>query len=565
MKKINLLLFLLLSIAAIHAQTVTLQVLTGHSGNSINIPINTSSHSVTVYTTVNMPAPPSDSYPGTLKIYYKKDTTSPAIVANGGDSGGLLFLGGTTAVRQILFSLNSAQFYPEGGFIYAEYQTYSGLKYKSSNYPIKIISTPTDPGNGGGSNTCSLYEFVPYNGIPILPHHDPQYQEWYITPENFPYYVFIGPGQPVYSSARINLRDIGASYPSSCDFDIHVRPIFKSIGNVALTIDNTISSSQYITQGTSPQTINGNSATLSYVTGGRGNQVTNIIPLTHYQWQQRIVKTHEINWSGYKNYMATYGWKDIPGANGQNYTPPVTTGVVEYRRLIIENPEDSRFNWNTASSNVISVYTISNTNVGNSICCDQTITDMNNIPAANGTGPIYLTGDLLYQWQSSLDQQTWTNIYGANNYHYQPKSSGRGSGGRRNYPVYLRRIITDRSTDISYISNIVTYNYQIGSSKMNSDITINNLELKSETEIKIKELEITIYPNPTSSILTINQNNDSLPLIVKLFDLTGRQVINDKILNHDSTQIDISELPRGTYIITLENDNQKINKRVIKE
>lgn len=547
-----------------HSQTVTMQVLTGHSGNSINIPVNTLSHSVTVNTTVNTTTSPSDTYPGTLKIYYQKNTTSPAIVTNGGDGGSLLFLGGTTAVRQILFSLNAAQFNPDGGFIYAEYQTYSGLKFKSSNFPVKVTTTPIDPGNGGGSNSCALYEFVPYNGIPILPYHNPQSQEWYIMPENLPYYFFTGPGQPVYSSARINLRDIGTTYPTSCDFDIHVRPIFKSIGNVALTIDNTISSSQYITQGASSQPINGNAATLSYVTGGRGNQVTNIIPLNHYQWQQRIVKTYEINWTGYKNYMATYGWQDIPGATGQNYTPPTTTGIIEYRRLIIENPDDSRFNWNTASSNVVTIYAISNTNIGNSICCNQTITDMNNIPVANGTGPINLIGDLTYQWQSSLDQQNWTNIYGANNYHYQPKSSSRGSGGRRNYPVYMRRILTHNSTGMSYISNIVTYNYQIGASKISSN-SIDNLDFKTETEINSKELDIIIYPNPTSSTLTISSNNSSLPLIVKFFDLTGRQVINNTILSYNSTPIDISNLPRGTYIVTVENNDQKINKRIIKE
>lgn len=562
MKKINILLFLLLSIA-INAQTVSMQVVVGNSGNTINIPINTSSYDVIIATSVSMTTSPSDMYPGTIKIYYQKNATSPAIVANGGDGGSLLFQGATTAVRQILISLNSAQFNADGGFVYAEYQTYSGSKYKSSNFPVKIVPTPTDPGNGG-STSCALYERVPYNGIPILPYHDPQYQEWYILPENVPYYIFNKPGQPVYSAAKISQRNIGSTHPTSCEFTIDVRPIFANIGTPAFTIDNTITSSQYISQGSIPQAITGNSATLYYTTGGRGNQVNHVIPLSSYQWQKRIVQSYEIPWAAYTNYMINYGWQNIPGATGQNYTPPATTGVVEYRRLIIENPEAPYYNWNTAASNVISIYTISNANVGNTICCDQTVTDMSNNPMANGTSPINLSGNIYYQWQSSLDQQNWTNIYMANGYNYKPASSSRGSGGRKNYPVYMRRILIHATTGISYLSNIITYHYQIGLSKMNND-TLNTLELKNEAEVSPKELDIKIYPNPTSSILNINTNTDLSTFTVKIFDLIGRQVVPQNIVNSNSIQINISDLPNGTYIVTIESNDQKINKRIIKE
>lgn len=552
MKKINILLFLLLSIA-INAQTVSMQVVVGNSGNTINIPINTSSYDVIIATSVSMTTSPSDMYPGTIKIYYQKNATSPAIVANGGDGGSLLFQGATTAVRQILITLNSAQFNADGGFVYAEYQTYSGSKYKSSNFPVKIVPTPTDPGNGG-STSCALYERVPYNGIPILPYHDPQYQEWYILPENLPYSTFNGPGQPVYSASKINQRDIGGTYPTSCEFNIYVRPIFTNITS-RFFIDNTIASNQYVNQGTSPQTITGNSAILTYTTGGRGDQVNHVIPLNNYQWQKRIVQSYEIPWAAYTNYMINYGWQNIPGATGQNYTPPATTGVVEYRRLIIENPEAPYYNWNTAASNVISIYTIGNTNVGNTICCNQTITNINNIPTINGNSPISLNGTIYYQWQSSADQQNWSNIYMANSYSYKPASSGRGSGGRRNDTSYMRRILIHMNTGISYISNTVAYTYQIGAAKINADAI--NLELKN--------LDLTIYPNPSQSVLNIDNNNMLLPLTIKFFDLTGRQVADYELTNSNSFQINISTLPKGTYIVTAENNSQKTIKRIIKE
>ena len=73
------------------------------------------------------------------------------------------------------------------------------------------------------------------------------------------------------------------------------------------------------------------------------------------------------------------------------------------------------------------------------------------------------------------------------------------------------------------------------------------------------EMSISVFPNPTSSILNINFDGD---LNLLIYNMLGQQILetNDK-------QIDISGFERGTYILIVQNleSNNSTNFKIIKE
>ena len=68
---------------------------------------------------------------------------------------------------------------------------------------------------------------------------------------------------------------------------------------------------------------------------------------------------------------------------------------------------------------------------------------------------------------------------------------------------------------------------------------------------------ITVYPNPTSGILTIDTRLD---ITVKVYDINGKLMIE-----RDSKRIDFSKWPTGIYNLIIKKDKLTITKRIIKQ
>jgi plastocyanin len=65
---------------------------------------------------------------------------------------------------------------------------------------------------------------------------------------------------------------------------------------------------------------------------------------------------------------------------------------------------------------------------------------------------------------------------------------------------------------------------------------------------------ISVYPNPSSSLLTLRSDNDLAGSHYFICDLAGRQVLTGTLAS-DVTQVDISQLISGIYLIRV--DGQK--------
>ncbi|MCP4442391.1 MAG: T9SS type A sorting domain-containing protein [Aureispira sp.] len=86
-------------------------------------------------------------------------------------------------------------------------------------------------------------------------------------------------------------------------------------------------------------------------------------------------------------------------------------------------------------------------------------------------------------------------------------------------------------------------------------------------DVKALEIELAVYPNPTTSILNIQvEELPSKPLNARLLDVSGKQ-LKALELQDNSTNISVTDLPVGTYILTIEDLQAKTQKsyKIIKK
>ncbi|HWY39039.1 MAG TPA: T9SS type A sorting domain-containing protein [Bacteroidia bacterium] len=72
------------------------------------------------------------------------------------------------------------------------------------------------------------------------------------------------------------------------------------------------------------------------------------------------------------------------------------------------------------------------------------------------------------------------------------------------------------------------------------------------------------YPNPAQTSLTINVPSSSKTSI-KLRNLIGEEVLTTELTNENTTQLDVSKLAPGVYMLEISNTNGKFVKRIVKE
>jgi len=83
-----------------------------------------------------------------------------------------------------------------------------------------------------------------------------------------------------------------------------------------------------------------------------------------------------------------------------------------------------------------------------------------------------------------------------------------------------------------------------------------------QSNLKIKG--VSIYPNPTNSIFTIDSRNQKITGI-EIYSIDGKLIYNENV-NTDTFKLDISSYSRGIYIINIQTNNgEKVSRKLIKE
>ncbi|CAM4046275.1 T9SS type A sorting domain-containing protein [Flavobacterium sinopsychrotolerans] len=520
-KKITIIILILFWQFKSYGQTISINSLTINnvsinSSGPINIQANATIANISLNTQVVFSSPQNNS--GTINIYYQKSKTSPILTANGGNGGFLLFLGGNTASRNFTLTISPVEFDQSGGYIFAEYKTSSGIAYKSQNIPIvKTVPLPNNPPSP--VNPDYAEQRIPYGGIPLMPSLVNYYessQDWVDSSTDRVIFSERDKGV-LYDNVNIRQKTTFQDGRTLKDPQVMFVKVAKFLPNISrLSINNyIISGDQYVYDGQKPKTIIGEQATASY------SRTT--VNLNYYQWQSR--KIYPFWWVNIENQFKLYGWNDIPEATEINYTPPTATIGMGYRRLVLEDPSNKSIDRNCASSNIIRVLPMSDKTITNNICCDQTVTSI--------ADPIQ--GEISRfdsYWQSSSDNINWTSIQtSANKKDYTPINTSRNTK-----PIFYRRIDVEYTSDtnsIYYISNTVKINY-------------NPL---STTDPSIK-----IYPNPTTSILNIENTGNAVTFSnITINDTSGTAFIPNSIstINSNFTSLNVSNLPPGIYFLNM--------------
>jgi hypothetical protein len=88
--------------------------------------------------------------------------------------------------------------------------------------------------------------------------------------------------------------------------------------------------------------------------------------------------------------------------------------------------------------------------------------------------------------------------------------------------------------------------------------------LSALNELPGNEMRITIYPNPfvSSCCITINDDNGINPVFT-LYDIQGRKVNTQITHSGNIYKIDRGDLSEGVYLLTIQINDQTINKKLI--
>lgn len=83
--------------------------------------------------------------------------------------------------------------------------------------------------------------------------------------------------------------------------------------------------------------------------------------------------------------------------------------------------------------------------------------------------------------------------------------------------------------------------------------------LNTRTE---KPLELNVYPNPTQGLVNLSIDQRKGKLAVQ--DMSGR-ILTLSNISSETTQIDLSDLPSGVYLISVQTENQLYRSRIVIE
>jgi hypothetical protein len=131
-----------------------------------------------------------------------------------------------------------------------------------------------------------------------------------------------------------------------------------------------------------------------------------------------------------------------------------------------------------------------------------------------------------------------------------------------NYSTLLGNL-HDGCTSSTYNDCLANYGYGPGPNWRPASETNNTIISSKEVE---EYNDIKIYPNPTNGLLTVKGGSSDQNVFVKVFDLTGRLLVDEKLSNQKTEiTLDINYLPPAVYLIELQPDGGKaLRKKLIK-
>lgn len=82
----------------------------------------------------------------------------------------------------------------------------------------------------------------------------------------------------------------------------------------------------------------------------------------------------------------------------------------------------------------------------------------------------------------------------------------------------------------------------------------------------VNNKKVSVFPSPVKNDLNINVDGFTQDFVVKIIDINGKQVYFENVTNfNNSKSINLGELSKGVYILTLQGENLNYSEKIIKE
>ena len=120
------------------------------------------------------------------------------------------------------------------------------------------------------------------------------------------------------------------------------------------------------------------------------------------------------------------------------------------------------------------------------------------------------------------------------------------------------------SENITFRFHLISDAYENEEGAVIDDFIVEGVALHSENDI---DLDIAVYPNPTSGLFTIDTNGLYQLESIKIYSIDGKQVYdNNFFIEHSKKEIDLSNQTKGLYFVELStSDQRKIIRKLIVE
>jgi len=115
-------------------------------------------------------------------------------------------------------------------------------------------------------------------------------------------------------------------------------------------------------------------------------------------------------------------------------------------------------------------------------------------------------------------------------------------------------------------SNIIFNNelYFAGSNNLGGELwKLSDNSLSTNDYNKTITQKLNIFPNPASNIVIIKMDDEIEIENVEIYNLLGKKVYTHKTSNQQNTEINISNLSKGMYVVKVKVNNFIISKKLI--
>lgn len=133
------------------------------------------------------------------------------------------------------------------------------------------------------------------------------------------------------------------------------------------------------------------------------------------------------------------------------------------------------------------------------------------------------------------------------------------TGGINGYDTDLIPTVTFTTTDVDV--NGVGAAYAMNNV---SKITF-GADLSTGINEELTNSSVVAYPNPTSGVITLNITDNTQGVVVNIYNVTGSLIstttYNGNVVNE---KIDLSSYDNGIYMMIINNDNNVITKKIVK-